>query len=79
MKLNPPETAPKDGRTILAVFEGGKYLHSAIWHNDSQTWTGNWVVALGLDNGFFSITPRPYKKLTGWLPMPQIDGEGNVI
>jgi len=77
MKLNPLETAPKDGRTILALFEGGKYLYSAIWCNDRETGTGCWTVALGLDNGFFSINPLPNRKLTGWLPMPQIDDEGN--
>jgi len=48
MKLNPPETAPKDD-FILGVFNQEKRM--------CLEWT---------------------EKLTGWLPLPKIDGKGNA-
>jgi len=74
MKLNPPETAPKDGTEILAIFDDGQYLHSAVWNNSSSVW----MVAFGLDTGYFAVCPFPSDSLSGWLPMPEIDNEGTV-
>jgi len=71
MKLNPPETAPKDGSVILVWF--GKYKTPL-----PVTWSDNaymWVVDVGARGAKTHLFPD---SLRGWLPMPQIDEEGNV-
>jgi len=70
MKLNPPETAPMNGKPILASFYlcGLSY---AIWAED----LGYWVVADADVDGFDDVEFEA-EDLRGWLPMPKIDKEG---
>jgi len=83
MKLNPPETAPRDKRfpdVILAYFKQDDFhfMCAAVWN----AVVGKWIIA----QRNRSHPPSSFEtlfigdgNLTGWLPMPQIDGEGNVI
>jgi len=81
MKLNPPETAPKD-RVILADF-GYRHLSPAIWSPYGERWCiaaiaqaeyGDEEPEMYFENECF-MSPR----MRGWLPLPKIDDEGNVI
>jgi len=73
MKLNPPETAPKKATAIMACVNGID-LYPAVWNVAAKVW----LVAYATLGGHFAVCPIPYKSVTGWLPMPQIDEEGNV-
>jgi|GEM_PF-2477322 len=87
MKLNPPETAPKDGTIILALFKTTKNLVPAVWclFQDSFGEHEYWdhaCTAINEDEpefiyGFDSVKHYEYE-MRGWLPMPKIDDEGNV-
>jgi len=87
MKLNPPETAPKDGTIILALFNSSRNLAPAIWclFQDHLGEHDFWIHACPLIDkdepefiyGFDSVKHFEWE-MRGWLPMPQIDEEGNV-
>jgi len=79
MKLNPPETAPKDGTLILAKF-GRRELEPAVWISRYREWKvsrfhkpKDWG-----DLPTFVCWEFEEDKLRGWLPLPNIDDEGNV-
>jgi len=89
MKLNPPETAPKDGCQFLAVFGSDAILpRLASWvgertgglpvhcsgHLDMH---GHWAAVVSTSSGFITMYWKE-ENLHGWLPMPKIDEEGNV-
>jgi len=76
MKLNPPETAPRDGSLFLARFARRTRLVPAMLVL-KEDFPARWVEAKYDDYGFYN---QPYDEsdLTGWLPMPQIDKEGDV-
>jgi len=74
MKLNPPETAPKDGTEILATFYKSKQLQPTVWNIKDAVW----LMAFAYE-GSFLIFSAQMKAMTGWLPMPTIDDQGNVI
>jgi len=78
MKLNPPETAPKNA-LILAAF--GTDLFPAVWNERSCAWDLACVESL-IDGGRkwyeFELDEKEREEITGWLPMPTIDDEGNV-
>jgi len=82
MKLNPPETAPKDKRfpeEILACFNEGDFLlmSMAVWNDEA----GKWLVAQRNRShppSSFETLFRNDRNMTGWLPMPKIDDRGNV-
>jgi len=80
MKLNPPETAPKN-KFILADFGYG-FLLLAIWSEPDSAWSaamsnGNLIGDEEWEMYFETETFLP-QYLRGWLPMPQIDDEGNL-
>jgi len=72
MKLNPPETAPRDGTGILISFDQ-KPMRYAFWNRTYE----RWIVAFYQEGEFISPHIR-HERLDCWLPMPQIDNEGNV-
>jgi len=85
MKLNPPETAPLS-RVIIGHFKNRKNMVLTIW----DAGLGRWFVPIFAHeyhpevNKVKSVrlfNPQTYLKseLLGWLPMPKIDDEGNVI
>jgi len=74
MKLNPPETAPRDGTTILIHLDKLK-ICPAAWSVSDHVW----MVAHAAKEWQFRVFPVSHKYVTGWLPLPQIDDEGNVI
>jgi len=80
MKLNPPETAPKNA-FILADF-GHRFLLLAIWSEPDSAWSTAMSAASQIDGEewemYFETETFQHKYLRGWLPMPEIDDEGNV-
>jgi len=74
MKLNPPETAPKNGSVFIAKFGG----HERLWLTFRNSRNDGWIVAMKTETGFTSAYSDD-EFLSGWLPMPAIDDEGNVI
>jgi len=79
MKLNPPETAPKD-RLILADL-GHPYirLFPTVWNKYNGTWEIFRVSRTQMFNGsVLDHAAEDSDWLLGWLPMPQIDENGNV-
>jgi len=79
MKLNPPETAPKD-ELILALFGQVKYLYPAVWNDRYGIWEFAVRAYAPRGNGSQVEAEEEWdNELTGWLPMPQIDDEGDVI
>jgi len=77
MKLNPPETAPKDG-VILAIFRNRCQLLPAVWVKPMNFWAV--AVTEDTDEGRRFLERQYFdpKLLRGWMPMPTIDDEGNV-
>jgi len=82
MKLNPSETAPKNS-VILGKFGDNPYMLAAIWNPMFGAWSvARPRIVVSLDDGTTSVTMDEYSTLNrfvGWLPMPQIDDQGNVI
>jgi len=79
MKLNPPETAPKDA-LILAAF--GTELHPAVWNEHRLIWMIVEVSTVFCPSRYWyelEIDEREREEIAGWLPMPIIDGKGNFI
>jgi len=79
MKLNPPDTAPKDA-LILAAF--GTDMYPAVWNEHCGAWEIAYVesMRMGIRKWHeFEIDEMNPGRITGWLPLPQIDYEGNVI
>jgi len=84
MKLNPPETAPKDGAgtAIMGDFGTDRIMY-AVWNGYEQKWLCAFSQSkcyMPLPKGDFHIekTYHPHSDLRGWLPLPTIDDEGNV-
>jgi len=86
MKLNPPETAPRDGSTFLADF-GWQALSSTFWNDFKKRWRV--AVAyprlrirkgevIGAEYRYVNLNIYE-REMVGWLPMPQIDDQGNVL
>jgi len=75
MTLNPPETAPKDD-FILGVFNQEKRMYPVVWNHDEGTW--QFVVRSSYPYCTVASYLEWTDKLTGWLPLPKIDEEGNV-
>jgi len=63
MKLNPPDTAPKDGSGILISFNN-KPITQAFWSKANEKWN----VAFCQHGRFTNIRIR-HERLTGWLPL----------
>jgi len=85
MKLNPPETAPLDGTMFLGRFVISKHLEYLVHKNDllPTMWSVATCHFRAVKNikglGRFSNQCLQLCELRGWLPMPQIDDEGNVL
>jgi len=87
MKLNPPETAPRD-EMILGRFHIRRGPHPTIWDPFREWWvvlTLSQTLHLGMNKTGMNKTERifrsaffPKEALRGWLPMPTIDDQGNV-
>jgi len=94
MKLNPPETAPRDGTVFLA------YLNLASQDYPVGTCFRCEFVPAFYDSGygflfayvdmdfdddadenrtFFDTENCDGYTFIGWLPMPKVDAEGNVV
>jgi len=83
IKLNPPDTAPKDGTIILALFKKPKNLVPAAWclFQDNFGEHAYWMRACpSIDEdepefiyGFDSVKHYEHE-LRGWVPMPKLDG-----
>jgi len=81
MKLNPPETAPK-GAMILADFGHG--LVPAIWSSYDKDWSVAEVEAYCPGDSYdeyrgFTNSEDNRLEMLGWLPLPKIDEDGNVV
>jgi len=78
MKLNPPETAPRDGTMILAKSEEG--IFRAAWSECHRYWiVGKFIKNSGKPASiFFKVSGFKHEEMIGWLPLPAIDDEGNV-
>jgi len=68
---NSPETAPKDGRQILAVFAPGM-LHVAAWNGADGNWCAAAALNVALYEGqwndtYFEEENFPDKELTAWV------------
>jgi len=97
MKLNPPETAPRDGTAFLANFGTNRLAITAMSGWEPHLWLAtesgpepkrmiedygrfpHMAVPIGMCNKAWLMS-RHYQEdeMVGWLPMPQIDKEGNV-
>jgi len=72
-KLNHPETAPRNGVTILGLFR-----HEVLFPAVRVLGKEKWAVALAVDEeGFFNGYYRD-ESLRGWMYLPDIDDEGNL-
>lgn len=72
MKLQSPETAPKDGSQIL-VDLGYEKLYAAMYDQEIKRWS----VALPMADTFDGIISAwyendDYEKINGWMPMPEL-------
>jgi len=74
MKLNPPETAPRNVGTIMVCLHGLN-LYPAVWNDRQEVW----LVVHGTAEGYFNIRPVSHHSVTGWLPIPRISAKGNLI
>jgi len=74
MKLNPPESAPRIGVTILGCFKHIG-LFPAVWVSGRK----KWAIALAADEEGFFNDHHSDKSLLGWMFLPDIDAEGNVV
>jgi len=86
LKLNPPETAPKEPVVILAAFDFGSRQESALYPAMWNPLKDSWCVALfvyGDDRaGREYVSPEGNhinRKLLGWLPIPRFDKYGNLF
>jgi hypothetical protein len=71
-RLNPPETAPKDGKPILARFDRSFEIFPAVWCG----YTSSWRVChncTGEDKAAWWETDWDLQvSLRGWLPWPEV-------
>jgi len=68
LPLYSPDSAPKDGRVILARlvrFHKSGDLYAAMWNNSQKAW----IAAIEVDGDFLNYRFKP-EELHGWLPMP---------
>jgi len=84
MKLNPPETAPHDS-LVLGHFKGMDSMIPMAWDYVFACWVIPREKAQvyrdqSNDRGAVSFQNDCLHRdeLTGWMPMPTIDDEGNV-
>lgn len=77
-RLNPPETAPKDGRPFLGDF-GWPCLLMAIWNESDEQFCVCYPQTCELANGtidnYFEVEWENAKDLKGWLPLPGKEGK----
>jgi len=68
MKLNPPETVPKNGTMILGLFDFSEALYPATWLFERKKWA---VALVGGDegDGFFN-KHKSDESLRGWMYLP---------
>jgi len=83
LKLNPPETAPRD-ELILGRFHSRRGPHPTIWDSFREWWvvltlSQTLHLGMGKTERVFRSAFFPEQALRGWLPMPTIDDQGNVI
>jgi hypothetical protein len=74
IRLNPPETAPKNGAIILAEFGDGR-LMPAMWCFYSKVWviampTVDVVTAIPTYERFFLNETEEPNRIRGWLSIP---------
>ena len=74
IRLNPPETAPKNGAIILAEFGDGR-LMPAMWCFYSNVWvkavpTVEVVTEVPTYERYFENQSEQLTKIRGWLPIP---------
>lgn len=77
MKLNPPQTAPKNMDVFLGLFEGYPSLVSASWNPHVQVWVythQNRNIMNGEYTGpYFETEWVRETAIIGWLPMPSFE------
>lgn len=74
--LQTPATAPKDGTTILADFQGHSFM-PAVWCPSECQWAiadqqldfvGDKLQKVVFENGY-----EEHSNMMGWLPMPKME------
>jgi len=74
--MNPPETAPRDGVTMILVSIGWPWLLPAVWNAYDNEWVTATVQACPMENGltdtYLETEREKDSALKGWLPFPQI-------
>jgi len=75
MKLNPPETAPKD-RIILAAFDPHPEFHATAWNSRYASWDFTFsAYVAGSPPTTRMLIDSTTRKMRGWLPLPTLDTE----
>lgn len=73
-KLNPPETAPKDGKVIHGDF-GYPWLIPAVWNEYDGKWAVCTIQSCSTENGkietYWETDQENHSSLIGWMPMPE--------
>jgi len=82
MKLNPPETAPRNS-LVLGHFKGVAAMIPMIWDYEYERWIVPWLMEEACEgsSGVMRVFRNNYFRsgaLTGWIPMPGVDEDGNV-
>jgi len=82
MKLNPPETAPRDS-LVLGHFKGMASMIPMAWDYVFACWSvprEKAQVYRSNDRGAVSFRSDALHPdaLIGWIPMPRVDEEGNA-
>jgi hypothetical protein len=75
MTWRPPETAPKDGTPILALFTGYPWGVACLWNEVDK----EWVYALAQANlfhgewndNYFENERAAEHELRAWMPIPE--------
>lgn len=74
--MNPPSTAPKDGRMILAEFTAWPQLVAAMWDNHHKEWVWAMPQTQRLESGdesYFENEDSEHSELKGWIEWPKIN------
>ena len=73
MEWQPIETAPKDGKSIIAYFPWGNFVCVAWWTSRSA---GNkpgprWILSYGRSAGVRPLCGSAHQEPTHWMPLPE--------